>query len=140
MYYYGEGVSQDYLEAKKRLTLNAMRGHAESQALLGLMYQKGQGTKIDLKKAIEWLEQSALQCNDTAQNWLSALLWKQRKEKKDNKVRAFVWAYFSAEQKYESSYPLLTKTKESLSKDELNKAKAMIKLIRAKYHCGNENS
>lgn len=87
MHYYGEGTKQNYLETKKWLVPNAKNGHAESQALLGLMYHKGQGGNIDLEKATEWLEQSALQCNDTAQFWLSTLLWQQQKEQKNNNVR-----------------------------------------------------
>ena len=139
MHYYGEGVKKDYTKTKKWLVPNAENGHSESQALLGLMHQKGQGGEVELGKAIEWLEQSAFQCNDTAQNWLSSLLWKHQKEDKDNNVRSFVWAYISAAQKNEDSYSLLIKTKKSLTEDELDKGKAMIQLISRKYNCGKQD-
>ncbi len=41
IYYYGEGVSQDYAEAVKWYRKAAEQGHAEAQYHLGDMYEKG---------------------------------------------------------------------------------------------------
>ena len=37
----------------------AKQGHLESQLACAVMYEKGEGTKIDLKKALSWYEQAA---------------------------------------------------------------------------------
>jgi hypothetical protein len=54
MYYLGNGVPQDYVEAAKWYRKAAEQGHAESQLLLGTMYFTGQGVAQDYVTAHMW--------------------------------------------------------------------------------------
>ncbi len=59
MYQYGEGVTQDYQEARKWYRLSAVQGHAEAQNSLGVMYAEGKGVVQDYVRAHMWLNLSA---------------------------------------------------------------------------------
>jgi hypothetical protein len=54
MYYLGNGVPQNYVEAVKWYRKAAEQGHAESQLLLGTMYFTGQGVAQDYVTAHMW--------------------------------------------------------------------------------------
>jgi hypothetical protein len=44
MFYYGEGVKQDYLQAKELFDLAAKQGHPVAQYMLEIMFYEGKGT------------------------------------------------------------------------------------------------
>ena len=67
MYYFGQGVSQDYREALKWFRLAARQGIAEAQAILGLMYDCGEGVPQDYKEAMKWYRFAAERGNANAQ-------------------------------------------------------------------------
>ncbi len=54
MYYYGQGVAQDYGEALQWYRLAAAQGLAKAQAALGDMYGFGQGVAQDYIQAYTW--------------------------------------------------------------------------------------
>lgn len=60
MYLKGEGVSRDYAEAVKLLTLSAEQGHGQSASLLANAYLNGElGLEQDPARGREWLERAA---------------------------------------------------------------------------------
>jgi TPR repeat protein len=59
MYYKGNGVPQDYVEAVKWFRLAAAHGNAEAQSNLGVMYYKGNGVPQDYVQAYKWFSLAA---------------------------------------------------------------------------------
>lgn len=55
MYYFGQGVPQDYREASKWTRMAAEQGHATAQERLGRMYREGQGVPENYYEAGKWL-------------------------------------------------------------------------------------
>lgn len=54
MYYYGDGVKQDYDEAKKWFMKAAEQGDEDAQKFLGDMYEGGKGVEKNQRKAREY--------------------------------------------------------------------------------------
>ena len=54
MYYNGEGVPQDYVEAVRWYRLAADQGLAAAQLDLGVMYDRGRGVPQDYVEAVRW--------------------------------------------------------------------------------------
>ncbi|MDA0313547.1 MAG: tetratricopeptide repeat protein [Gemmatimonadetes bacterium] len=54
MYYNGEGVPQDYVEAVRWYRLAAEQGFAAAQLNLGVMYDRGRGVPQDYVEAVRW--------------------------------------------------------------------------------------
>ena len=61
MYYRGEGVPQDYVQAAKWYRLAADQGYAHAQANLGLKYSNGRGVPQDYVQAHKWYNLAAAQ-------------------------------------------------------------------------------
>ena len=59
MYYYGQGVPEDYTESAKWYRKAAEQGHAEAQFYLGLMYRLGYGVPEDYAEAAKWCRKAA---------------------------------------------------------------------------------
>ena len=73
MFYNGEGVPQDYVEAAQWYRLAAEQGFAAAQGRLGVMYSNGKGVPQDYVEAAKWFRLGAEQGNATAQNNLGVL-------------------------------------------------------------------
>ncbi|KQC10226.1 MAG: hypothetical protein APR62_12490 [Smithella sp. SDB] len=58
MYFYGKGVSQNYVEALKWLLKAAEQGHVEAYYTLGCMYEEGKGVARDLAEAAKWFRKA----------------------------------------------------------------------------------
>jgi clan AA aspartic protease (TIGR02281 family) len=61
MYYYGQGVPQDYAEARKWYRKSAEQGYAFGQSRLGVIYYYGQGVPQDYAEARKWYRRAAEQ-------------------------------------------------------------------------------
>jgi uncharacterized protein len=70
MYYRGEGVSQDRVEAAKWFRRAAEQGLADGETSLGRMYTSGSGVAQDYALAVHWFRKAADQSNATGQNLL----------------------------------------------------------------------
>lgn len=68
MYYYGDGVAQNYAEAIKWYRLAGGQGQELAQCCLGFMYEKGKGVKQDHAEAVKWYRIAAEQGEVTAQS------------------------------------------------------------------------
>ncbi|KAF8961268.1 hypothetical protein BGZ46_001374 [Entomortierella lignicola] len=58
-YYEGRGVTQDYRKAFELFLKAANQGDAESQFLLGRMFETGQGVAQDYSKALEYFQKAS---------------------------------------------------------------------------------
>ena len=70
MYYRGDGVSQDRVEAAKWFRRAAEQNYAEAETSLGRMYTSGSGVAQDYTLAVHWFRKAADQNNPTGQNSL----------------------------------------------------------------------
>ncbi|MCP4393296.1 MAG: sel1 repeat family protein [Alphaproteobacteria bacterium] len=59
LYYYGNGVEQNFAEAIKWYYAAASQGYPKAQHSLGQMYEVGEGTKKDLRWAYVWYKFAA---------------------------------------------------------------------------------
>lgn len=60
MYYDGEGVAQDYMQAFEHFNFAAQLGHVDAQRSLGEMYEEGHGVDANLGGAIGWYTRAAI--------------------------------------------------------------------------------
>jgi TPR repeat protein len=67
MYFFGMGVTVDYLAAMKWRAMAALRGLPDAQYQLAGMYLFGYGVAIDIRRAMYWLEISARNNNISSQ-------------------------------------------------------------------------
>lgn len=68
MYYKGQGVPHDNIEAVKWLGFAAQQGHANAQNLLGMAYYRGDGVRQDNETAAKWVRMAADQGHAMAQS------------------------------------------------------------------------
>ena len=59
MYFYGEGVPKDYIEAAKWYRKAAEQGLSPAQGMLGAMYAEGKGVPKDEIEGLAWLNIAA---------------------------------------------------------------------------------
>ena len=73
MYYWGQGVGQNYAEAARWYRRSAEQGYAWSQNNLACMCFSGQGVQKDKEEARRWFQKAAAQGHEGAQQHLSEL-------------------------------------------------------------------
>jgi TPR repeat protein len=73
LYYHGEGVAQDFVEAARLFRLAAAQGHAYAQFNLGLLYCRGKGVAQDCMEGARHLWLAANQGIAEARPALSGL-------------------------------------------------------------------
>ena len=95
MYYFGEGVAQDYKTAVKWFTLSAEQGNAQAQSNLGKMYERGKGVAQDYKTAVKWYTLAAEQGFGSAQFNLGAMYLEGQGVAQDY-VKAHMWLNIAA--------------------------------------------
>jgi hypothetical protein len=64
MYYKGQGIAQDYREARKWYRMAAEQRNAEAQFNLGVMYEEGRGVAQDRVRAHMWFNLAAAISSD----------------------------------------------------------------------------
>ena len=80
------------------ITASAIRGDAANQALLGLMYELGEGVPKEYSKAREWFQKSADQGNSYAQYYLG-LMYANGIGVATDREKAIEWLQQSAKQR-----------------------------------------
>ncbi|MEI8015182.1 MAG: tetratricopeptide repeat protein [Nitrospira sp.] len=73
LYHMGNGVPQDYVQARQWYERAAAQGHAVAQGNLAVMYRVGQGVPQDHGKARQWYEKAAALGNGEAQARLAVM-------------------------------------------------------------------
>ena len=100
MYYYGEGVTQDFVAAFDLFYEAASQGLPSAQYFTGLMYHhKGEGFAKNLKAAIEWYTKASKQGSAPAQFALARMHDKGDGVPK-NSEKAIRFAFKAAQQGY----------------------------------------
>ncbi len=66
MYFTGDGVVKNYIEAVKWIMKAAEQGHADAQYLLGTIYFTGKGVTKNNSEAIKWFKKAAEQGHQVA--------------------------------------------------------------------------
>jgi TPR repeat protein len=67
MFYHGQGVAKDYIEAVRWYRLAAAQGNAYAQNNLGWMIANGEGVAQDKAEAVRWYRLAVAQGNADAQ-------------------------------------------------------------------------
>eukprot|EP00729_Bicosta_minor_P021238 gene21238-biopygen4619 len=96
MYYNGEGVEQDHVEAVKWFRKSAEAGLAHAQFTLGAMYRDGEGVEKDHVEAVKWYRKSAEAGHAPAQHNLGYMYDNGEGVEQDH-VEAVKWYRKSAE-------------------------------------------
>ena len=91
----GEGVTQDYKEAKKWFFTAAGQGDAGAQRMLGVMYYNGQGVLQNYRQAKKWHLMAAEQGDAAAQSALGVMYYNGQGVPQDY-VQAHMWFNLSA--------------------------------------------
>ena len=101
MYYTGQGVPQDYIEAVKWYRLSAEQGYAEGQYNLGVIYHEGQGVgqgvPQDYIEGLKWYRLAAKQGFTHAQLNLGVLYHEGQGVPQDY-IAALKWFRLAADQ------------------------------------------
>ena len=106
MYYVGEGVGQDYVQAVKWYKKAAILGDKDSQYNLAVAYAFGEGAKQDYKEAFHWYRRAAEQNHIVAQ-YSIGISYAYGEGIAQNPELAAEWFTKSAEQGYERAQILL---------------------------------
>ena len=73
IYFWGKGVTIDYLGAMAAYKVGAEGGDSLCQHQVGMMYYQGHGVAADFKEARPWLEKAAAQDDPDAVSQLGAM-------------------------------------------------------------------
>ena len=95
IYYSGQGVTRDYLEALNWFRKAALQNNSFAQYNVGYMYAKGEGTPQDYVEAAKWYRQAAQQGNQLAQYDLGYMYEKGQGMLPDE-VQALMWYNLAA--------------------------------------------
>lgn len=90
LYYFGQGVEQDYAQAKEWWEKAAELGDAAAMSNVGVLYEYGEGVEYDYTQAVEWYEKGAELGNDTAMRGIG-LMYATGKGVKQDYARAIEW-------------------------------------------------
>ncbi|MDE6742296.1 MAG: TIR domain-containing protein [Lachnospiraceae bacterium] len=90
LYYFGQGVKQDYAQAKEWWEKAAELGDAAAMSNIGVLYEFGEGIEYDYTQAVEWYEKGAELGNDTAMRNIGLMYATGRGIKQDY-ARAIEW-------------------------------------------------
>ncbi len=99
MYYYGEGVEQDFEESFKWIHKSAMQNHPPAQYLIGKMYYYGEGVERDVEESFKWVHKSAMQDYYLAQYFMGNMYYYGKGVEQDVE-ESFKWFHKSAQQNH----------------------------------------
>src|SRR2546430_1355100 len=102
LYGKGEGVPQDFAQARQWWQKAAAQGDAQAQVNLGLLYAKGEGVPQDFAQAREWYQKAAVQGDEAAQVSLG-LSYLIGDGVPEDSVLAYAWLNLSAAQGNENA-------------------------------------
>ncbi len=121
MYRYGQGVTQDFEQARLWYRRAADLGNARAQNNLGAMYRQGLGMPQDYQEAFRWFLRAAEQGNGGAQNHVGLMYYKGEGILKDL-VQAYKWAYLAAQQGLDPSIQALDLLSQEMTTAQINEA------------------
>jgi uncharacterized protein len=99
MYYYGKGVSKDYVEAARWHLKSAEQGNADAQYSIASIYYSGKGLPKDYSEGARWCRRAAEQGDAPAQYALG-IIYRRGHGVLQDYAEAVRWYRKSAEQGY----------------------------------------
>ena len=96
MYFYGQGVVQDHLQAVYWWTQSAEQGHVEAMQSLAYSYRNGEGVSRDYAQAFNWFRKAAYRGLAYSQNMLGLMYSNGEGVVKDY-AKALFWYTLAAE-------------------------------------------
>lgn len=124
MYYFGDGVQQDYKEAFKWYSKSAVQGTAAAQGALGTLYYHGKGVSRDHKEALKWYSKSAEQGYVKAQVMLGYMYYNSEGAPQDY-VLAHMWFNLAAVQGNINASGLRDITAEKMTPAQIEEAQRL---------------
>lgn len=118
VYYRGEGVQKDYMQALKWYRMAADQDLADAQYMMGLMYDHGEGVPQDFLAAVDWYRKAAEQGNVPAQFELGNKYAK-GEGVPQNFAEAYVWFSLAAAAGHEKAPAARDAYAGKLSREEL---------------------
>lgn len=132
LYYFGDGIDQDFKQASMWYKLAANSGVAEAQFNLGVMYEAGKGLPRDKYKAFNWYEKSAKQGFAKAQHSLGRIYMKGQVVPQDIVLGA-VWFNLAAAQGLEYGTRSRDMTQKTLTANQARRANRLAREYFEKY-------
>ncbi len=123
--YFAAYVNNDFAKAFTVVKPLAARGDAMAQALLGFMYEKGEGALRDEAEALKWLQSAAEQGFSLAQSDL-ATRYANGQGVSLSLVEAYKWANLAAVQHDEASVKMLPVLTTKMTSEELRDARQLL--------------
>jgi hypothetical protein len=136
IYYYGQGVAQDYAEALKWYRLAAAQGHTFAQHNLGEMYRKGEGVAQDYAEAVKWYRLAAAQGNAGAQFQLG-MMYALGSGVSQDYVRAYMWLSLGTALDNELAKVTRNAVEKEMSSQQIAKAQKMVRLNNLSAQCSS---
>ncbi len=99
MYYHGQGVPQNYVEAFRWYSKAADQGDAKAEYAIGYMYRRGEGVPVNNAQALLWCKKAADQNEKEAQYVLGGMYYYGEGVPQDY-PEAFRWYHKAADQGY----------------------------------------
>jgi len=118
VYYQGDGVQKDYMQALKWYRMAADQDLPESQYMMGVMYDHGEGVPQDFLAAVDWYRKAAEQGNVAAQFALGSK-YAEGEGVPQNFAEAYVWFSLAAAAGHEQAPAARDAYAGKLSREEL---------------------
>ena len=123
--YFAAYVNNDFPKAFTIVKPLAARGDAMAQALLGFMYEKGEGAPRDDSEGLKWIQSAADQGFALAQSDL-ATRYANGQGVPLNLVEAYKWAHLAAVQHDEAAPKLITTLTSKMNEAQIQEAKQLL--------------
>ena len=117
--------SGDYSKALRLWQPLAQQGSAPAEYGVGMIYDLGMGVRQDYAEAAKWYRLAAEQGYSFGQLGLGSLYWAGRSLPQDD-VAAYMWFSLAAAQGLADAVKLRDLTAQSMTKDELAKARKLV--------------
>lgn len=137
MYYFGNGIPQDWQQAYYWYRKAAEQGHTQAQHSLGLMYRRGEGVLKDYKQAAIWYHKAAEQGDARAQYWLGVHYLLGMSEFGEgihqSYIRSYVWSSVAVQNGYEAAIDMQNWALKKLNSEEIREANTLAREYFEKY-------
>jgi hypothetical protein len=130
--YFDAYVNNDFARAFAIVKPLAVRGDAMAQALLGFMYEKGEGAQRDDAEGLKWVQSSAEQGFALAQSDL-ATRYANGQGVSLNLIEAYKWAHLAIAQHDEASPKLITTLTAKMTAEQVQEAKQLLDQWKTKH-------
>jgi hypothetical protein len=124
MYTKGQGVPQDFNEARSWYSKAANQGYTDAEYNLGILYHNGDGVTKDHREAARWYRLAAEKGNAKAQFNL-ALMYYRGEGFTKNYVEAYMWAGLSASNGSREAGILRNDLEKKMTSAQLREAKRL---------------